>query len=176
MVIVQNLELRRVADFFNQLETLFKRWKESVALDLAFDERQIQIRTQRQRLRVNLRAAANENLTVARQRLQFLKTANRFHTGKLELRTAQDNRFAIRQRLADGLKRFTPHDDDVAGGRLLEPLEILRQMPRDFVPRANHAVQRHGGDGVEGFHFKSGSCRAPCQTFKILTLCSASLM
>jgi hypothetical protein len=25
-------------------------------------------------------------------------------------------------------------------------------MPRDFVPRANHAVQRHRGDGFEVFH------------------------
>jgi hypothetical protein len=25
-------------------------------------------------------------------------------------------------------------------------------MPRDFVPRADHAVQRHRGDGFEVFH------------------------
>jgi len=34
-----------------------------------------------------------------------------------------------------------------------EPLEILRQVPRDFVPRTDNAVQRHRGDGFEMFHF-----------------------
>ena len=35
---------------------------------------------------------------------------------------------------------------------MLEPFEILRQMPGDFIARTNRAVERHGGDGFEGLH------------------------
>ena len=53
----------------------------------------------------------------------------------------EDQIFTVRQRLAETLKCFAPHDDDVAHGRLFEPFEILRQMPRDFIARADDAVQ-----------------------------------
>ena len=57
---MQNLEFRRVPNFLNLNEPVFKRWEEHVALDLAFDEREVKIRTERQRLFINLRAAANK--------------------------------------------------------------------------------------------------------------------
>lgn len=60
--------------------------------------------------------------------------------------------FAVGQRPAEAFKRLAPHYDHVAHGRLLEPLEILRQMPRDFAARANHTVQRHRSNGFEMFH------------------------
>ena len=63
----------------------------------------------------------------------------------------QDHVLAVRQRLAEALKRLAPHHDDVAHRHFLEPLEILRQVPRDFAARANHAVQRHCSDGFEMF-------------------------
>ena len=67
----------------------------------------------------------------------------------------QDEVLPVRQRLPQTLEGLAAHDDDVARGRLLEPFEILRQMPRDFAARANHVVQRHRGDGFEVFHERS---------------------
>lgn len=67
-------------------------------------------------------------------------------------RTTQHDGLAIGQRLADGLKGFAPHHDDLTGGGGFEPLEILGQMPRDLIAVANDAIERHGGDGFEGSH------------------------
>ena len=58
----------------------------------------------------------------------------------------------VRQRFAQTFKRLSPHDDDISQGLFLEPLEVLRQMPRDLAGRADHTVQGHGGDGFEIFH------------------------
>ena len=52
----------------------------------------------------------------------------------------EDKVRAAWQRVAEAFKRFSSHDDDVPDGHLLEPPEILRQMPRDLSVRANHAV------------------------------------
>src|ERR1051325_11316788 len=57
---MQNFEFRRVADFLDEFKTIFKRREESVAFHFAFDEREVKIGAQRQRLFVNLRAAADE--------------------------------------------------------------------------------------------------------------------
>jgi len=67
----------------------------------------------------------------------------------------QDQILPVGQRLAQAFKRLASHDDDVAHRRFFEPLEILRQMPRDFAARANHAVQRHCNNGLEVFHEQS---------------------
>jgi hypothetical protein len=64
----------------------------------------------------------------------------------------QDQVFAIGQRSAQAFKRLAPDHDDVAHRRLLEPFEILRQMPRNPVFRANHPVQRHCRNGFVVFH------------------------
>jgi len=47
---------------------------------------------------------------------------------------------------------FPTHHDDIAHRHLLEPLEIIRQMPWDLPIRADHAVLRHRGNGLEVFH------------------------
>ena len=62
VAIVQNLELRAVEDFFGQLELILEGRKQRVALDDALHEGQVQVRTQRQRLLIKLRAAANEDV------------------------------------------------------------------------------------------------------------------
>jgi hypothetical protein len=67
-------------------------------------------------------------------------------------RSRQHNRRSIRQRLSNGLERLPPHDQDVAGRHFLEPPEIFRQMPRDFVSRTDNTIERHGGDGFEWLH------------------------
>jgi hypothetical protein len=59
--------------------------------------------------------------------------------------------FAAGQGVADAFKRLSPHHDDVAHGHFLEPLKIVRQIPRDFPLRPNHAVLRHRSDGFEVF-------------------------
>jgi predicted RNA-binding protein with RPS1 domain len=65
-----------------------------------------------------------------------------------------DEQLKEEQKMLDALK---PGEDLVAlqhafDASFFEPLEILRQMPRDFAVRANHAVQRHRGNGFEVFH------------------------
>ena len=89
------------------------------------------------------------------------------------LRMPRENHvLAVRQRLAEALKRLAPHHDDVAHRHFLEPLEILRQMPRDFAARANHAVQRHRGDGFEVFHHPIFNAKtAKTQRFFIGAFC-----
>src|SRR5207249_777544 len=59
---MQNLKLRFFADFFRQLKLVFERREESVAGHEPFDQREIQIGTKRQRLLIDLGAAANEDL------------------------------------------------------------------------------------------------------------------
>ena len=54
------------------------------------------------------------------------------------------------QRPADRLVSPAPHRQHVAHRRHLEPLEILRQMPRDRFAAPDHPVERHRGDGLEG--------------------------
>jgi hypothetical protein len=59
---------------------------------------------------------------------------------------------------------------------LFEPLEILRQMPRDFAARANHAVQRHCGDGFEVFHVGVQASACFPLEFKLLFASSFSFL
>jgi hypothetical protein len=44
------------------------------------------------------------------------------------------------QGMAKSLKRLSTHNNYIAHCLLPEPPEIVRQMPRDFSVRANHAV------------------------------------
>ena len=68
---MQNFELRLVADFLGQIKFVLKRREKRVAvLDLAFDQRQVKVGTARQRLLVNLRAAADENVVRKFLRIQ----------------------------------------------------------------------------------------------------------
>ncbi len=60
---MQNFEFRRVLDFLGQNKFILKRREKCVAIfNLALHQRQIKIGTTRQRLLVNLRAAADENV------------------------------------------------------------------------------------------------------------------
>jgi hypothetical protein len=57
----------------------------------------------------------------------------------------------IRKRLAQTFKCFPSHHDNVSSSHFSEPLEILRQMPRNLVPVPDDAVLAHRGDGFEVF-------------------------
>ena len=70
---MQNLEFRRVTNFFNLNEPVFKRREKPVALNFAFDKRKIEVGTARQHLLINLRAAANENFGWEVRRIQFFQ-------------------------------------------------------------------------------------------------------
>jgi hypothetical protein len=94
-------------------------------------------------LRVNLRAPADENLAsrqVRRQAVQLPQVRNPPGAWMGKTAAAQDQRDASRQWFADGLESLAAHDEDVAGGDSLEPLEILRQMPRNLPLPSDHAV------------------------------------
>lgn len=149
---MQDFEFGCVADFFGEFETVFEGGKEGVAVYFAFDEGEIEVGTERECLRVDLRAAADEHVARFGGEIDFAQIGNGPHAGIGKLRAAQDEGLAVRERFADGLKRFPAHHDDIAGGKLFEPLEIVGQMPGDFIFRANHAIERHGGDGLEVFH------------------------
>ena len=95
-------------------------------------------------------------------RINLAQIGNRPHAWYRPRGAREHDRGAVRQRLADGLEGLAPHDDDLAGGHLLEPLEILGQMPRDAVAGANHPIERHGGDGFEGFHTAMGALMPGC--------------
>jgi len=71
----------------------------------------------------------------------------------------QHNVDAIGQWFSQTLEGFSPDDDDMAGGHFLEPLEILRQMPRDFTTGSDYAVERHGGDGFEVVGVQALACQ-----------------
>ena len=60
---MQNFEIRTITDYPDLLEAFFEGRKEGVAArNFAFDEGEVKVGTLRQRLFVNLRAAANEDL------------------------------------------------------------------------------------------------------------------
>ena len=71
--IPQNLEFRRVANFFNEFKMVFKLREESVAFDFSLHKREKQFRTVRQGLLVNLRTAADEDLVVGHWCRQLLQ-------------------------------------------------------------------------------------------------------
>ena len=68
--------------------------------------------------------------------------------------------FAAGQRAAQAFKGFAANHHDVAQGHLLEPFEILGQVPGNFVSRTNDPVQRHCRDGFVVFH---GIYRGPSE-------------
>src|SRR4051812_6979505 len=138
--VMQNLELRRVADFFHQREAVFERREEGVALDLAFDEREEEVGKERQRLRVDFRAAADIEVERRVRRAEFQKALDQPQVSGLraaELRKLELERpgnlelAAADARLAEELReiaapnsRMTGEDDvDAIGQRLAEALE-----------------------------------------------------
>ena len=58
---MENFELGGIAEFFNQFKAIFKCREKCVAVHLAFDEGEKKIGAERQRLRLDLTAAADEN-------------------------------------------------------------------------------------------------------------------
>src|SRR5713226_651228 len=150
--VVGDAELRAVLDLSDGFKLVFKRGKERIPFHRPLHEGQVEIGTKRQRLLINLRAAADENLTRLDRGIDLAQIRHGPQTGELKLSAAQDDRGAIGQRLAQGFEGFAAHDDDLTGRQLFEPLKILRQAPGDFVAAANHAIERHGREGFEMFH------------------------
>ncbi len=73
--------MRPFVDLMIQTGKTAQEVAEGVAVgDLAFDEREKQVRAQRQRLLVNLRAAADEDLLLTDERGQFIQAVNGCHT------------------------------------------------------------------------------------------------
>ena len=93
--------------FLHQLELVLERRKKSVPFDYPFDQRQVEVRTQRQRLRINLRPAANEHLAPGQGRVRPIDLAQirrRPRSGMRKTAAAQNDGGAIGQRFADGLE------------------------------------------------------------------------
>lgn len=149
---MQDRELRVIGDDFDLFEAILKCRKERIAFNLAFYERQIQIRAQRQHLFVNLRAATNEHLARLGIHFERLQVWNRDHSRMRKRAAAHDDGFAVWQDAPDRFKRSPTHYDGVAGRHLLEPLEILGQMPRDFITVTDDSVQGHRRDRFRVLH------------------------
>jgi hypothetical protein len=152
VAVAGNAEFWRILHLFDCAEHVLERREEGIAWDFAFDEGKIEVGAEGQGLFVDLSAAANEDFTCFAIGVDFAQVADGLHAGAGEEASSQDEGSAVGQRAADGLKGFAAHNKDVAGGHLFEPLKIFRQVPGDFVAVADHAIERHGRDGLEMFH------------------------
>src|SRR6266566_7339690 len=104
---------------------------------------------------IDLCAPADEYLAPGRRRtdrLDLLEIRDGLHARYRLRRAGQHNGCAVRERFADGIEGLAAHHNDVAGGHPLEPLEVVRQTPRDSVAGADYPIERHGGDGFAAVH------------------------
>ena len=163
---MQDLEIVSFHELPGQLKLLFKRREEGIPIDGSFNQSQIEVRTQRQRLPINLSAAANENLPADKRccgGLDLVQVGDGSNTWNDIGGTGQHNRRAIWQRLADRFERPPAHDNYVTRGHLLEPFEIFGQMPGNPIAGADDAVHRHGGNGFERLQHRE-CCRIQAGT------------
>jgi hypothetical protein len=70
--------------------------------------------------------------------------------GELEGFAGDDDVGPVRQRATEAIEGLAAHEDELAGGEFLEPLEIFGQVPGDLVVAPDDAIERHGGDGDQG--------------------------
>lgn len=71
----------------------------------------------------------------------FLYRTCREDTGLIKVTLSGEHDIGtIRQWPANRIKRPAPHHDDLAGGQLLEMLEISRQMPRQCIIQPDYPV------------------------------------
>src|SRR5262245_45142444 len=82
---------------------------------------------------------------------------NSANAGELESGPTEHDRGAVGQWAPNRFERLAAHHQDVARRHLLEPLEILGQMPWDGVPSADHPVLAHGRNGLKMFHCHLGA-------------------
>ena len=160
--IMRDTKVGVIHEFFNCFELILEGREQRVALNGPFDQGQVKIRTERQSLRVDLGAAANEHIAAFRFRMKLGELRYGLDAGVRKARAGNDDSGAIGQGSTDGFEGLAAHDDDVAGGHLLEPLEILRQVPGDFVAVADDPVEGHGGDGLEVLHTAIGALMPGC--------------
>jgi hypothetical protein len=71
--IVQDFKFKHVADLLREFKFIFKCRKECIAGNLPVDQGQVQVRASRQRLLINLRAAADINIIRKFLRIQFFQ-------------------------------------------------------------------------------------------------------
>ena len=160
---MHDFELRCISNLTGQRKVVLKGRKEGVSGNLSFDQGQVKVGAEWQGLPVNLRSAADEDLAGTHQSGQFVQAADRAHAGEFEIVAAQHNGVTVGQGFADGLEGLSAHDEDMSGGGGFKPFEILGQVPGNLVFRADHAVERHGGDGLEGVHWKKAAFFPPIE-------------
>ena len=68
--VMEDFELGAIENFLDRSEPIFKRGKERVAFELTFNQSEIKVGAERQRLRVNLRPAADEDVPLGDHRLR----------------------------------------------------------------------------------------------------------
>ena len=64
---------------------------------------------------------------------------------------AHDKILAVGQGFADAFEGFPAHDHGTAGGQLFEMLEILGEMPGEFIVLPDHPISRHRHNMIK-FH------------------------
>src|SRR5260221_488539 len=150
--IAGDLKLGGIQDFLDEVELVFELREKNIPFHDSFNQREIKVGTKGEGLLINLRAAADEHFPWLIRHINLSQVGNGSHPWILELRPAQNNGRAIRQRFADRFKGLAAQDNHMPGGHLFEPLEILREMPRDSAALTDHPIERHRSDGFKLFH------------------------
>lgn len=147
---MQDAEFRVGQDFPDQFEPVFEGWEESVAVDFALDEGEVEVGAPGKCLGIDVGAAADEGLATAGEGAHLVPVPGDADSGPAGVVAGEDDGFAAREWSADGFEGAPAHDEDVAEGGLAEPAEVFRQMPGQPAVGTDDAVQGHGGDGDEG--------------------------
>jgi len=123
--------------------------KEGVAFHYALDPGQVKYGAVGQELTIDVRTSADPD-----PGLGGLSGAEGFEVGvdgdvgNFRGSAREHDGFPSRERLADGVEGFPAHDEGSAHGFVLEPAEILGEMPGDSPTGTDDPVFGHGGDGV----------------------------
>jgi hypothetical protein len=135
--------------------TLVEVRKQCVPLDDRVDPRDVHAIGKRERLPVDLSAARHEDLVIIPGNVKSRgERVCHGHTVNVKLRIpGHDHHDPTGQRTPHLIPGLASHDQVMAQGESLEPLEIGRHPPRQVAVKADHAV---GGDrdddGDHGAH------------------------
>src|SRR6185436_9730567 len=140
-----------------------------VTLGLGVHPRELETVGERERRRVHLGTADDEDLVVERRgRCDRVRDA----PGDADLRRAgiprrasrHDDRRPPGEWMSDRLVRLPPHHEDVAERQLLEPAQVVGEVPREPAVDADDAVPRDRGDDRDG-HTAIGPRIAGCGSY-----------
>ena len=118
-----------------------------VAFVSAEHARQVEAVGQGQGLRINLRAADDEDLVVPGEQREGLAERMRHRaTGNLRLLPRNDHIGTVRERAPERFVGFAAHDHGMPRRDGLEMFQVFGNMPEQRILIPDHAVFGHGND------------------------------